>query len=130
MLLMPLTGVLGSFFVIVLASLGGWLALKGLVSIGMIATFINYAQNFTSPLRQLSNLYNSIQAALAGAERVFEIIDMESETAGRDETNSRHKPGPMDRPTRQARRVRGFHSTSTASRACEPAERGVWLQAR
>jgi len=81
MLLMPLTGVLGSFFVIVLASLGGWLALRGLVSIGMIATFINYAQNFTSPLRQLSNLYNSIQAALAGAERVFEIIDMEPETA-------------------------------------------------
>ena len=80
MLLMPLTGVLGSFFVIVLASLGGWLALKGLVSIGMIATFINYAQNFTSPLRQLSNLYNSIQAALAGAERVFEIIDTRPET--------------------------------------------------
>ena len=75
MLLMPLTGVLGSFFVIVLASLGGWLALKGLVSVGMIATFINYGQNFTSPLRQLANLYNSIQAALAGAERVFEIID-------------------------------------------------------
>jgi len=80
MLLMPLTGVLGSFFVIVLASLGGWLALKELVSIGMIAIFINYAQNFTSPLRQLSNLYNSIQAALAGAERVFEIIDTKPET--------------------------------------------------
>jgi ATP-binding cassette subfamily B protein len=88
MLLMPLTGVLGSFFVIVLASLGGWLALKGLVSIGMIATFINYAQNFTSPLRQLSNLYNSIQAALAGAERVFEIIDMEPETAEEPEANT------------------------------------------
>jgi ATP-binding cassette subfamily B protein len=81
MLLMPLTSVLGSFFVIVLASLGGWLALKGLVSVGMIAAFINYAQNFTTPLRQISNLYNSIQAALAGAERVFEIIDMEPETA-------------------------------------------------
>ena len=52
LLLMPLTGVLGSFFVIVLASLGGWLALKGLVTVGMIATFINYGQNFTSPLRQ------------------------------------------------------------------------------
>ena len=75
MLLMPLTGVLGSFFVIVLASLGGWLALQGLVSVGTIATFINYGQNFTSPLRQIANLYNSIQAALAGAERVFEIID-------------------------------------------------------
>ncbi len=79
LLLMPLTSVLGNFFVIVLAGLGGWLALQGLVSVGMIATFINYGQNFTSPLRQIANLYNSIQAALAGAERVFEIIDTPSE---------------------------------------------------
>ncbi len=81
MLLMPLTAVLGNFFVVVLASLGGWLALQGLVSVGTIATFINYGQNFTSPLRQLANLYNSIQAALAGAERVFETIDTPSESA-------------------------------------------------
>ena len=76
---MPLTNVLGNFFVIVLAGLGGWLALQGLVSVGIIATFINYAQNFISPLRQLANMYNSIQAALAGAERVFEIIDTPAE---------------------------------------------------
>lgn len=75
LLLMPLTNVLGNFFVIVLAGLGGYLALQGLVSVGTIATFINYGQNFISPLRQIANLYNSIQAALAGAERVFEIID-------------------------------------------------------
>ena len=75
LLLMPLTNVLGNFFVIVLAGLGGWLALRGLVTVGIIATFINYAQNFVNPLRQLANLYNSIQAALAGAERVFQIID-------------------------------------------------------
>jgi ATP-binding cassette subfamily B protein len=81
LLLFPLTSVLGGFFVIVLASLGGWFALQGLVSVGTIATFINYGQNFTSPLRQLANLYNSIQAALAGAERVFEIIDTPSEVA-------------------------------------------------
>jgi ATP-binding cassette subfamily B multidrug efflux pump len=79
-LLMPLTSVLGNFFVIVLAGLGGWLALQGLVSVGIIATFINYGQNFTSPLRQLANLYNSIQAALAGAERVFELIDTPAES--------------------------------------------------
>jgi ATP-binding cassette subfamily B multidrug efflux pump len=78
-LLMPLTNVLGNFFVIVLAGFGGLLALQGLVSVGIIATFINYAQNFISPLRQLANMYNSIQAALAGAERVFEIIDTPSE---------------------------------------------------
>jgi ATP-binding cassette, subfamily B, multidrug efflux pump len=79
LLLMPLTNVLGNFFVIVLAGLGGWLALRGLVTVGIIATFINYAQNFVNPLRQLANLYNSIQAALAGAERVFQIIDTPSE---------------------------------------------------
>ncbi len=79
LLIMPPTNVLGNFFVIVLASLGGWLALRNLVSVGMIATFINYGQNYVSPLRQLANLYNSIQAALAGAERVFEIMDTPSE---------------------------------------------------
>ena len=75
LMLMPLTNVLGNFFVIVLVGLGGYLALQGLVTVGMIATFIAYAQNFIQPLRQLANMYNSIQAALAGAERVFEIID-------------------------------------------------------
>jgi ATP-binding cassette, subfamily B, multidrug efflux pump len=75
LLLMPLTAVLGNLFVIVLAGLGGYLALAGLVSVGVIATFINYGQNFINPLRQLSNLYNTIQAALAGAERVFEVLD-------------------------------------------------------
>jgi ATP-binding cassette, subfamily B, multidrug efflux pump len=79
LMLMPLTWVLGNFFVIVLVSLGGYLALQGLVTVGMIATFIAYAQNFIQPLRQLANMYNSIQAALAGAERVFEIIDTPAE---------------------------------------------------
>ena len=80
MLLMPLTGVLGNFFVIILAGFGGWLALRGLISIGVIVTFIIYGQNFIQPLRLLANIYNSIQAALAGAERIFEILDTEVET--------------------------------------------------
>jgi ATP-binding cassette subfamily B protein len=79
LLLMPLTNVLGNFFVIVLAGLGSWLALQGLVTVGLIATFIIYGQNFIQPLRQLANIYNTIQAALAGAERVFEIIDTPAE---------------------------------------------------
>ena len=79
LMLMPLTNVLGNFFVIVLVGLGGYLALQNLVTVGMIATFIAYAQNFIQPLRQLANMYNSIQAALAGAERVFEVIDTPAE---------------------------------------------------
>ncbi len=85
LLLMPLTSVLGNLFVIVLTGLGGWLALEGLVTVGVIATFINYGQNFVNPLRQLSNLYNTLQAALAGAERVFEILDTPAEV-GLDST--------------------------------------------
>lgn len=79
LLLMPLTGVLGNLFVIVLAGLGAILALQGLVTVGLIATFINYGQNFIGPLRQLSMLYNTLQAALAGAERVFEVLDTPTE---------------------------------------------------
>jgi ATP-binding cassette subfamily B protein len=75
LLLMPLTNVLGNFFVIVLAGFGAWLAIQGLATIGIIATFISYGRRFIQPLRQLANMYNSIQAALAGAERVFEIMD-------------------------------------------------------
>ncbi len=79
LLLMPITSVLGNLFVIVLAGLGGFLALSGLVTVGIIATFISYGQNFVQPLRQLANLYNSIQAALAGSERIFAIVDIPAE---------------------------------------------------
>ena len=75
MMLMPLTNQLGNLFVIVLAGLGGWLALEGLVSVGIIVTFISYAHGFIQPLRQIANIYNAIQAALAGSERVFDVID-------------------------------------------------------
>jgi ATP-binding cassette subfamily B multidrug efflux pump len=79
LLLMPLTNILGNLFVIVIAGFGGWLAIQGLTTVGTIAAFINYAQRFIQPLRQLANIYNTIQAALAGAERVFEIIDTQPE---------------------------------------------------
>ena len=75
LLLMPITNVLGNFFVILLVGVGAYLALQGLATVGVIATFISYGQRFIQPLRQLANMYNSIQAALAGAERVFEILE-------------------------------------------------------
>jgi ATP-binding cassette subfamily B protein len=89
LLLMPLTTVLGNLFVIVLVGLGGWLALEDLVSVGVIASFVSYGQAFVNPLRNISNLYNTLQAALAGAERVFEILDEPSE---RDEASAAPSP--------------------------------------
>jgi ATP-binding cassette subfamily B protein len=79
LLLMPLTNQLGNLFVIAIAGLGGWLALENLVTVGTIVTFISYGRSFINPLRQLANMYNSVQAALAGAERVFEVLDTPAE---------------------------------------------------
>jgi ATP-binding cassette subfamily B protein len=79
MLIPPLMGTLSNANTAVVAGLGGWLALHGLVSVGVIATFVAYSRRLADPLRQMSNLYNVIQAALAGAERIFEIIDQQPE---------------------------------------------------
>jgi len=79
MLIPPLMGTLSNANTAVVAGLGGWLALHGLVSVGVIATFVTYSRRLADPLRQMSNLYNVIQAALAGAERIFEIIDQQPE---------------------------------------------------
>jgi ATP-binding cassette subfamily B protein len=55
------------------------MAVQGMVSIGVITSFIFYARSFSQPLQQLANLYNTIQSALAGAERIFETIDEKPE---------------------------------------------------
>jgi len=79
MLIMPLMGILSNANMAIIAGLGGWMALNGLTTVGTIAAFITYSRRFTEPLRQFANLYNSIQSALAGAERIFEVVDTEPE---------------------------------------------------
>ena len=72
---MPMMGILSNLNVAVVAGVGGWLTVRGLVTVGLIATFITYSRRFAEPLRQLGGLYNQIQQSLAGAERVFEVLD-------------------------------------------------------
>ncbi len=75
LVIMPMMGILSNLNIAILCGLGGWLALKGMVSVGTIAAFISYSRRFAEPLRQLGNLYNQVQGSLAGAERIFEILD-------------------------------------------------------
>jgi ATP-binding cassette subfamily B protein len=79
LLIPPLMTALTEADIALVAGLGGWLALLGYTSVGTIATFAAYARTFSQPLRMLADLYNQVQAALAGAERVFEIIDTQPE---------------------------------------------------
>lgn len=78
-MIMPLVSIMGTISIAVVAGLGGWLALQGAVTVGIITSFIFYSRNFVQPLRQLAELYNSAQSALAGAERIFEIVDTKPE---------------------------------------------------
>jgi ATP-binding cassette, subfamily B, multidrug efflux pump len=57
--------------------LGGWLAIRDIVSVGVLATFIIYIMNFFRPMRGIAMVYNQLQAALAGAERIFAVLDAE-----------------------------------------------------
>ncbi len=71
----PISNMLNNASFAVVAGLGGWFAVKGLATVGTIASFVNYSRQFTRPINEIAQLYNSIQSALAGAERVFEVMD-------------------------------------------------------
>lgn len=62
------------------ALVGGVLALTGKLSIGTFFTFLSYSKQFTQPINQIANQMNTVFSALAGAERVFKIMDIERET--------------------------------------------------
>lgn len=72
------TGVNNSSYASI-AMVGGILALTGKITIGTYFTFLSYSKQFTQPINQIANQMNTIFSALAGAERVFAIMDMESE---------------------------------------------------
>lgn len=59
----------------IVAGFGGYLAYKGHVTIGIVVIFVEYARQFTRPLNELANQFNNVLSAIAGAERIFEILD-------------------------------------------------------
>jgi len=71
----PLMNMVNNMSLAAVAGAGGWLAVQGWATVGTVATFVNYAGRFSRPLNQIAQLFNSIQSALAGAERVFEVMD-------------------------------------------------------
>jgi ATP-binding cassette subfamily B multidrug efflux pump len=91
LVLAPMTNFVGNVGFAIVAGVGGWMAIKHLTTIGTIAIFLNYARQFGRPLNEIANLYNTIQSAFAGAERVFEVLDETPEIA--DLTDAR----PLDK---------------------------------
>lgn len=81
--LMPVTNVINNLNYIGLAVAGGVLAANSAISVGMISSFLLYSRQFTRPFVEIANIYNSFQSAVAGAERIFEILDEEKEQEDR-----------------------------------------------
>jgi len=64
---------------LIIAVFGGIFAYHHVVTIGVIVSFLNYSSQFSQPINQLANQYNLFQSAIAGAERVFEVLDLKPE---------------------------------------------------
>ena len=72
----PVNNFINNLTFLLVAVVGGVLALSGTaITVGTIFTFILYMRNFTRPINEILNIFNTVQSALAGAERVFEIMD-------------------------------------------------------
>ncbi|WP_231597543.1 ABC transporter ATP-binding protein [Bacillus sp. SA1-12] len=81
--LMPIMNVINNFGFTIVAVVGGYLAVENMITIGVIASFITYSRQFVRPLNELANIFNILQSGVAGAERVFEILDGEEEPEDR-----------------------------------------------
>lgn len=84
-LIYPIMNFIGNIGYVVMAILGGWLAINGRLKIGDIQAFIQYIDQFNQPLVQVANIANILQSTAAAAERVFEFLDEPEEQAeGKD----------------------------------------------
>ncbi len=79
-IIMPIMGNISYFNYAVTAAVGAMMVISGMMDIGSVASFLQYTRSFSQPITQISQQFNSILAALAGAERIFALIDEESET--------------------------------------------------
>lgn len=71
----PIMNLINNVGFVIIAAFGGYFAVNGIISIGIISAFIVYAKQFGRPIDELAQIYGQIQTAIAGAERVFAIMD-------------------------------------------------------
>ena len=83
----PLHNMLNNVSFVIVAAFGAWFALRGFISIGVISAFVVYSKQFSRPINELAQLYGQIQPALAGAARVFAVLDEESENKDGDKND-------------------------------------------
>ena len=78
-MMMPIMQFVGNLGYVAVVILGGWLAIKNVIEVGDIQSFIQYVRNFTQPIQQVAQVANMLQSTAAASERVFEFLEVEEE---------------------------------------------------
>ncbi len=86
-MLMPFMNVINNISFGLIACIGGILSVNGAITVGVVVSFLTYSKQFGQPLNNIAGMFNTIQSALAGAERIFEIMDEKEEAT--DKTDAR-----------------------------------------
>ena len=81
----PVMNCIGNIGFVIIAAFGGYFSVKGLISVGVISAFIVYAKQFSRPINEIAQIYGQLQTAIAGAERVFAVLDEEDEDKSGEE---------------------------------------------
>ena len=81
----PIMNCIGNIGFVIIAAFGGYFSVYGLISVGVISAFIVYAKQFSRPINELAQIYGQLQTAIAGAERVFTVLDEENENKSGEE---------------------------------------------
>ncbi|MCM1046232.1 MAG: ABC transporter ATP-binding protein/permease [Candidatus Gastranaerophilales bacterium] len=87
----PVMNVINNVGFVIIAAFGGYFAVNGVISIGIISAFIVYAKQFGRPIDEIAQIYGQIQTAVAGAERVFAIMEQPREDKSGDRDMDRAK---------------------------------------
>ena len=80
-MMMPIMTFVGNLGYVLITIMGGWFAVRKMITVGDIQAFIQYVRSFTQPVQQLANISNVLQQTAAAAERVFEFLDEPEEIA-------------------------------------------------
>ena len=78
-MMMPIMQFVGNIGYVMVALLGGFMTIKGVIEVGDIQSFFQYIRNFTQPVQQIAQVTNMMQSAAAASERVFEFLEEEEE---------------------------------------------------
>ncbi|MGN1344944.1 MAG: ABC transporter ATP-binding protein [Traorella sp.] len=87
----PIMNCIGNIGFVIIAAFGGYFSIHHYISVGVISAFIVYAKQFSRPINEIAQIYGQLQTAIAGAERVFNVLDQKNEEMSGEDLQERNE---------------------------------------